>query len=645
MREKTIIPVLVSLLLHQSRADQVCVNISEYNLNVTVPYGHMTEKRTGEGAECENDEEECFFQCVPTNETWFHGSFGCLNCSVTNGSYNITVYTIHGNILNTVCYHAHCREDSILPLIHRLKEIDDAQKELGELLYIRDSCPSLFRTSYDIKKVYVILEKQIIHEIMNMTEFEGGSSKTYNLKYLSVNVSKISDAVLNVSEDMIPMKAPQLWPNNDLSVPEVWIPVNALKHIPQEQRVIGLVSYMDPSQFQFSTEDFRSMVLRIETLGESRLQNLKPPIQMIFRVVKPEGNVSQLLCRYFDEDNGFAWKEDGCETEIDPDQVTCNCSHATPFAVLLIRTPIDGAHWKILSYISYIGCGISLFFGASSLVVYVFNRSHKMDTSMSIHVSLSGALFLLNSTFLLTEWGPTVEPDWVCEFIAALMHYSLLCCLTWMAIEALHLYLLLIKVYNTYYKCYLLKLSLVGWGIPAIIVSLSLSVKNVKQFYGVTELTMSDTNQTNSICWITDDTYFYSLNLVYFTLIFIFNSGILMAVASSICKMKKKLKTNSKLQASASRKSKGVPQRFSASCQSGLTLLGLTCLMGTTWGLAFLGSGYVNYAVLYLFCILNSLQGFFIFVWICLSAKKQRRKEMEQKVSLITAVHSDTKMD
>lgn len=87
-----------------------------------------------------------------------------------------------------------------------------------------------------------------------------------------------------------------------------------------------------------------------------------------------------------------------------------------------------------------------------------------MDTSMSIHVSLSGALFLLNSTFLLTEWGPTVEPDWVCEFIAALMHYSLLCCLTWMAIEALHLYLLLIKVYNTYYKCYLLKLSLVGWG-------------------------------------------------------------------------------------------------------------------------------------------------------------------------------------
>ncbi|XP_043953259.1 adhesion G-protein coupled receptor G5 [Gambusia affinis] len=639
------IPVLVLLLLHQSRADQVCISISEYNLNVMVPYENMTEKRNVEGVVCENDEEECFFHCVATNDTWFLGSSGCLNCSVTNGNHNITVYTIYRNVSDTNCYHAHCREDSILPLIHRLKEIDDAQTELKELLYIKNSCPDLFRTNLDMKKAYVILEKQVIHKIMNMTELEIGSSNTYNLKYLSVNVSKISDKVFNVSEDTIPMEAPQIWPNNNSFIPEVWIPVNALKNIPQEERAVALVSYKNHSQFQFDMEDIRSMVLRIEALGESHLQNLNPPIKMTFRVVKPEGNDSQLQCRYLDEDDDFAWKPDGCETEVDRDQVTCKCSHATPFAVLLIKTPIDEAHWKILSYISYIGCGISLFFSASSLVVYVFNRSHKMDTSMSIHVSLSGSLFLLNSTFLLTEWGATVEPDWVCDFIAALMHYSLLCCFTWMAIEALHLYLLLIKVFNTYYKRYLLKLSLVGWGIPAIIVSISLCVKNVKQFYGVTELTMSDTNETNSICWITDDTYFYSLNLVYFTLIFIFNSGILMAVASSICKMKKMLTTNSKLQASASRKSKEVPQRFSMSCQSGLTLLGLTCLMGTTWGLAFLGSGYVNYTVLYLFCILNSLQGFFIFVWICLSAKKQRRKEMEQKVSSITAVPSDTKMD
>lgn len=103
-------------------------------------------------------------------------------------------------------------------------------------------------------------------------------------------------------------------------------------------------------------------------------------------------------------------------------------------------------------------------------------------------------------------------------------------------------------------------------------------------------------------CWITDDSFFYSLNLVYFTLIFIFNSGILMAVGSSICRM------NTLVKRSAG-KTQGDVDRFNASCRSGLTLLGLTCLLGTTWGLAFLGSGYVNYPILYLFCILNSLQG------------------------------------
>ncbi|XP_035508139.1 adhesion G-protein coupled receptor G2-like [Morone saxatilis] len=266
-----------------------------------------------------------------------------------------------------------------------------------------------------------------------------------------------------------------------------------------------------------------------------------------------------------------------------------------------------------------------------------------MDYSISIHVSLSVALLLLNTTFLLTEWGTTVKSDWVCVFVAAFMHYSLLCCFTWMAIEALHLYLLLIKVFNTYYKHYLLKLSLAGWGIPGIIVAVSVGVKDFKQFYGVTQMIMADTNQTTVMCWITDESFFYSLNLVYFTLIFIFNSGILMVVASSICKMKRVARSKPTLGDEV--KIWRDPERFTESCKSGLTVLGLTCLMGTTWGLAFLGSGYVNYPILYLFCILNSTQGFFIFLWICLSTKKQRKKDMEDRMTSTPVKTSALKSD
>ncbi len=122
---------------------------------------------------------------------------------------------------------------------------------------------------------------------------------------------------------------------------------------------------------------------------------------------------------------------------------------------------------------------------------------------------------------------------------------------------------------------------------------------------------------TSHSCWITDDSFFYSLNLVYFTLIFIFNSGILMAVASSICQMKQGFRSNSKLGDEAKGKTWRDADRLSESCQSGLTVLGLTCLMGITWGLAFLGSGYVNYPILYLFCILNSTQGLLSCVCLC----------------------------
>ncbi|XP_061593377.1 adhesion G-protein coupled receptor G6-like isoform X2 [Cololabis saira] len=419
---------------------------------------------------------------------------------------------------------------------------------------------------------------------------------------------------------------------NTSFIPQIWLPVNALHALPEDERVIGVVHYMENGQFQVDNDIISSMAIRIEVLGQRRLQGLNPPITMIFRAQQENiDNESQLLCHYLNEDGTYLdWRTDGCETLNDTDKIICNCNHTTPFAVLLARDPIAQVHWNILSILSNIGCGLSAFFSALSIVIYLFSRKHKFDHSISIHVSLSGALLLLNVTFLLTNWEASVETEWVCVFLAASMHYSLMCSFTWMALEALHLYFLMIKVFNTDYQHYMLKLSVAGWGIPGVIVVTTLAVKDVKQFYGVVELSLSDTDQTNAICWITDDVYFYSLNVVYFAIIFLFNSGILVVVASRIWKMRQI--TNYKPKSSVKTK-ENPPPRSRVSCKTSITLMSLTCLLGTTWGLAFLGSGYVNYPILYLFCILNSLQGFFIFLWICLSTKKQREREMEEKLS------------
>ncbi|MCJ8737384.1 hypothetical protein PDJAM_G00023250, partial [Pangasius djambal] len=122
------------------------------------------------------------------------------------------------------------------------------------------------------------------------------------------------------------------------------------------------------------------------------------------------------------------------------------------------------------------------------MYILCFYRSSNRNSSIHIHVSLSAALFLLNTSFLFIEWGATWSQDSVCVVIAVIIQYSLLSCFSWMAIEAIHLYLLLIKVFNTYIKHYMVKLSLFGWGVPAVLVGGSLCVFGSKPFYGLTSV-------------------------------------------------------------------------------------------------------------------------------------------------------------
>ena len=103
-------------------------------------------------------------------------------------------------------------------------------------------------------------------------------------------------------------------------------------------------------------------------------------------------------------------------------------------------------------------------------------------------------------------------------------------------------------------------------------------------------------------CWITDQVFAYGMNLTFFSLVFLLNSGILIAVSGRILRLQGRRRGTSS-SPSPSATTPGL------SCRNLLTVLGLTCLLGSTWGLAFLSLSYANHAILYLFCILNSLQG------------------------------------
>lgn len=79
-------------------------------------------------------------------------------------------------------------------------------------------------------------------------------------------------------------------------------------------------------------------------------------------------------------------------------------------------------------------------------------------------MNLSTALLCLNLVFLLDGWIASFDVEALCIAIAALLHYFLLATFTWMGLEAVHMYIALVKVFNTYIRRYILKFCIIGWG-------------------------------------------------------------------------------------------------------------------------------------------------------------------------------------
>lgn len=96
---------------------------------------------------------------------------------------------------------------------------------------------------------------------------------------------------------------------------------------------------------------------------------------------------------------------------------------------------------------------------------FLLHRKLRKDIPSKILIELCTALLLLNLTFLLDSWL-ALYPDakGLCISTAFFLHYFLLVSFTWMCLEAIHMYLALVKVFNTYVSRYMLKFSLVGWG-------------------------------------------------------------------------------------------------------------------------------------------------------------------------------------
>ncbi|KAJ3587876.1 hypothetical protein NHX12_011471 [Muraenolepis orangiensis] len=332
------------------------------------------------------------------------------------------------------------------------------------------------------------------------------------------------------------------------------------------------------------------------TLGNDRAKQEDDKVMCVFWDFSENGSASRLL--------PGNWLAVYAAT-------SCLCDHLTSFAVLLniSRAPVSEKDNEILTVISYLGCGISSIFLGITLITYTAFGKLRRDYPSKILINLSVALLALNLLYLLNTWLSSFGSYGLCIATAALLHYSLLASFTWMGLEALNMYFALVKVFNVYVPSYILKFCAVGWGVPLVIVGLVLATD--VDAYGNSMSVGEDLSEP--FCWIQSDVHFYVTVAAFIMLILLGNVGVFVVVLIQIRRMQ------------ANKPGLGKPGSGS-SMQDLRAAASLTFLLGLTWLIAFLSFGPGRVAMLYLFCIFNSLQGFFIFLFHCLLKENVRKQ-------------------
>uniref|UniRef100_A0A2K6EMM4 Adhesion G-protein coupled receptor G6 n=1 Tax=Propithecus coquereli TaxID=379532 RepID=A0A2K6EMM4_PROCO len=371
----------------------------------------------------------------------------------------------------------------------------------------------------------------------------------------------------------------------------VILPPNLLENLSQEDSVLvrraQFTFFNRTGLFQDVGPQRKTLVSYVMacSIGNITIQDLTNPVQIKIKHTGTQ-EVHQPICAFWDMNKNTSvggWNMSGCVAHrgSDTSETVCLCNHFTHFGVLM-----------------------------STFLTYVKLRR---DYPSKILMNLSTALLFLNLLFLLDSWITSFGVDGLCTAVAALLHFFLLATFTWMGLEAIHMYIALVKVFNTYIRRYILKFCIVGWGLPALVVSVVLASRNQNEVYGKESY---GKEKGDEFCWIQDPVIFYVTCAGYFGVMFFLNVAMFIVVMVQICGRNGK-RSNRTLREEVLRNLRSV--------------VSLTFLLGMTWGFSFFSWGPLIIPFTYLFSIFNSLQGLFIFIFHCAmkeNVQKQWRRHL-----------------
>ncbi|XP_076828160.1 adhesion G protein-coupled receptor L2b.1 isoform X6 [Brachyhypopomus gauderio] len=293
------------------------------------------------------------------------------------------------------------------------------------------------------------------------------------------------------------------------------------------------------------------------------------------------------------------WSTQGCKLlGTNKTHTTCSCSHLTSFAILMAHRGhvVDGGvHEQLVGLVTRMGIAAALLCLAASVFTFCFFRGLQSDRN-TILKNLCVNLFVAELLFLVGI--NMTEPPILCSVVAGLLHFFFLAVFSWMCLEGVQLYLMLVEVFESEFsrrKYYYAS----GYIFPALVVGISAAIDY--QSYG-----------TKQVCWLRVDNHFIWSFIGPVAFIIMLNLVFLVVTMYKMLKHSTSVKPDS--------------SRLESIRSWVLGAFSLLCLLGLTWsfGLFFLNDSSIVMA--YLFTIFNTLQGMFIFIFHCLLQKKVRKE-------------------
>uniref|UniRef100_A0A8C8A2R5 Adhesion G-protein coupled receptor D1 n=1 Tax=Oryzias sinensis TaxID=183150 RepID=A0A8C8A2R5_9TELE len=307
-----------------------------------------------------------------------------------------------------------------------------------------------------------------------------------------------------------------------------------------------------------------------------------------------QSNKVFLYCAFLDySSKEGVWSNEGCvRSEGNMSYSVCLCNHLTNFAILMQVVPLKltTSHMMALSVIGYVGCSISIFCLAITLVTFAVlsSVSTMRNQRYHIHANLSFAILVAQILLLISaRFEPGTTP---CKVMAILLHFFFLSAFAWMLVEGLHLYSMVVKVFGSegskHYYYYV-----IGWGSPFLICVVSMT--SALDSYGEIDN-----------CWLSLNKGAIWAFVAPALVVIVVNIGILISVTRIISRISGE---NYKVHGDAN-----------AAKLTVKAVAVLLPILGISWIFGVLAVNMHSLPFLYIFAIFNSLQGFFVFLFHCL---------------------------